>query len=102
MTEKMKEFLQNEEAVKKLLDLETDEEIQALLATYEIDMTLAEIAQVRKAVEARFSNEDEELSDDDLENVAGGFADLITGIIELVTTIGDWINESMSSRRRRW
>ena len=102
MNEKMTAFLQDKEAVKKLLDLETDEEIQAMLATYEIDMTLAEIAQVKKAIETRFSDGDEELSDDDLENVAGGFADLITGIMDIVETIGDWINDSMNSRRRRW
>lgn len=100
MNEKLNELLSNQEFVEKLVNLETDTEVQGLLADNGVELTLEQIALIKKGVENQLSGS-EELSDDDLETVAGG-AD-IGGIIESVAkalgTLGDCVHKWT---RGRW
>ena len=74
MMEKLETLLQDEEFAKKLFSLESDTEVQSFLAENGVEFTLKEIAAMKAAVKARLENGDEELSEDMLENVAGGSA----------------------------
>lgn len=100
MTEKMNELFQDETFVEKLLNKETDVEVKELLAENGVEISLEEISAIKKTVEARLEN-DSELSEDDLENVAGGsdVSDLITGVVDGLVKLGDAIH---NWTRRRW
>ena len=70
MDEKRAEELFADEAfVKSLLALETPEEVQAAVKAKGVDLTLDEISAIKEVL-AKFTSA--ELSDADLENVAGG------------------------------
>ena len=87
--ERMKEVLTDEAFVKRLFSLETAEEVQEALLQKDVELTLEEIEQAagllnryqagdlsekeEKAIEAAQSHQDGELSDEELEEVAGGF-----------------------------
>lgn len=101
MNEKMSALLQDEAFLEKLLDLENDTDVQALLAENGVELTLAEISAVKTGIENRLAGENEELSEDDLENVAGGvdIGGLISGICEGIGKLGDCVHKWT---RRRW
>lgn len=101
MNEKLNELLQDESFIKNLLSLETDEEVQSFLSENGVDFTLSEIAAIKSGVAARLAGDEEELSDDDLENVAGGadIAAIISGICDGIGKIGDYIHKWT---RGRW
>ncbi len=86
--EKLKEYLSDENKAKELLALETAEELRSKCAENGIDISIADIEKI-KALAAK--REDGELSEEDLENVAGGIAEeileLITGVVNLITEI---------------
>lgn len=100
MTEKINELFQDETFVENLLSKETDIEVKALLAENGVEISLEEISAIKKTVEARLEN-DSELSEDDLENVAGGsdVSDIITGVVDGLVKLGDAIH---NWSRRRW
>lgn len=100
MSEKLNTLLKDEAFLAKLVSLETDTEVQAFLAENGVELTIAEIAAIKAGVAAQLG-ENEELSEDDLENVAGGadVADIITGVVECIAKIGDAIHEWT---RGRW
>lgn len=75
----------------KLFALETSEEVQIFLKTEGLDFTLEEINVLREALLK--SLEKGELSDEDLEEVAGGF--VIT--FALVSAIGSIIGATVSA-----
>jgi lactobin A/cerein 7B family class IIb bacteriocin len=78
--EKLQEVFSNEDFVKELLSKETPEEVQEMLAEKEIDITIEEIKETRKILIKKAEQqtaEGEELTDDDLEDVAGGIAPLL-------------------------
>lgn len=85
MTEKFEKLMQDQAFVEKLLALDEDTEIQALLAENGVDFSLEEIAAIKKGVSAQLSGEEAELSDDDLEGVAGGIA--VATVITIVGTV---------------
>lgn len=98
----MQEVLSNEEFVMSLLELETGEEVQKALADKGLEFSLEEISLIKE----KLANPDagEELSDDDLENVAGGSVTLATvgavvgivsGVVSLASAVHKWT-------RRRW
>ena len=99
MNEKLNSLLQDKAFLEKLLALETETDVQALLAENGVELTIAEIAAIKSGIEAKLG-ENEELSEDDLENVSGGSVAAIitavaTGLVALGTAVDQWTN-------RRW
>lgn len=100
MKEKLNTLLQDEAFLEKLVALETDTEVQSLLAENGVELSIAEITAIKAGVAAQLG-ENEELSEDDLENVAGGadVADIISGIAEGLSKLGDAVHKWT---RGRW
>ena len=67
--EKIKEVFSDKDFVESLLELETAEEVQSAISKKGIDLSISDIEVLR----AQLVNNGEELSEEDLENVAGGF-----------------------------
>ena len=67
--EKIKEVFSDKDFVGSLLELETAEEVQSAISKKGIDLSISDIEVLR----AQLANSGEELSEEDLENVAGGF-----------------------------
>jgi predicted ribosomally synthesized peptide with nif11-like leader len=77
MEEKVKQFMEtlkaNEELAEKVFSKETAEEVQVVLKEAGYDFSVEEIMESREYVTKALEEKAEgELSDDDLENVAGG------------------------------
>lgn len=72
--ERIKEIFADESFVKQLLEQDTPEQVQSLLASKEIDLSIAEIEKVCELIMKQINGEInvDELSDEDLEDVAGG------------------------------
>ena len=87
MDEKRAEELFADEAfVKSLLALETPEEVQAAVKAKGVDLTLDEISAIKEVL-AKFTSA--ELSDADLENVAGGNSSFQAGINQTLSEISE-------------
>ena len=87
MDEKRAEELFADEAfVKSLLALETPEEVQAAVKAKGVDLTLDEISAIKEVL-AKFTSA--ELSDADLENVAGGNSSFHAGINQTLSEISE-------------
>ena len=71
MQEKLNELLKDEAFVKELLEKETAEEAQKLLASKGIELTIEQLEAIQKVSKAQ---NNEELGDEQLEQVAGGFS----------------------------
>ena len=85
--ERIKEVFSDEAFVKELLSKETPEEVQAMLEDKDIEVSIAEIVKLRELLEKKAKNPDAELSDEDLEDIAGGCgAVLIAGLM----IVGVW------------
>jgi predicted ribosomally synthesized peptide with nif11-like leader len=107
MEEKIKQLQAKLEADQslgeKLFTLETPEEVQDFLKEQGLDFSLAEINEIRDALvklaEKAQASPDGELSDADLEDVAGGAGGLI--LLTLVTTsfIAGFVADAVE---RRW
>ena len=78
--EKLEALKNDQEFVKKLGLAGSDEEIQALLEGKGIHLTLEELKTAR--------SEGGELSEEALENVAGGFAEIVAGAAIICAIIG--------------
>ena len=100
MNEKLTTLLQDEAFVEKLIAQENDTDVQALLKENNIELSLEEIALIKKKVDARLSSGSDELSDDDLENVAGGadVGSIISGVADALCKIGDSVHKWTRSR----
>jgi len=103
--ELLKKVLADSDFTKSLLNMENPEDVQAALKEKGVDITLEEINTIRKALEQQ---ENGELSDDDLEDVAGGSLTIaaalgiaaiigasVGGAIKLGEKVTEWT-------RRRW
>ena len=97
MQERLNELVQNEVVMKRLLALDTDVEVQALLAENDVELSLDEIKFIKKQVEARLNGQ-EELDEEDLANVVGGSATaaiittVVAGIVKLGNAVHKWTN----------
>ena len=74
-TERIKELFADESFVKQLLEQEEPEAVQALLLERDVDFSIEQIVQIRDMVEKHLKGEIniDELSDEDLEEISGGF-----------------------------
>ncbi len=81
--EKLTELLKDKAFVEEFFKQETAEDAQKFLAPKGVDVTIDELNQLRDAVVARLDDSNgDELSDDQLDNVAGGIAvTTIAGIV---------------------
>ena len=74
--ERIKEIFADEEFVKELFSRETPEEAQALLAEKDIDVSIEELVKLKDIIVAKLqaaeNSESAELTEADLEDVAGG------------------------------
>lgn len=103
--ELLKEVLSDTDFAKSLAEMETPEEVQAALKEKGVDISLEDIAAIQNVLE----NQNEgELSEDDLENVAGGsltvmaalgIASIIGAAVGGTIKLGDSIDKWT---RRRW
>ncbi len=67
--QKLNNLLSDEQFVKKLFSLETSKEVQDLLVENDVDMTIAEIEKIKETLGKQANGT---LSDEELENIAGG------------------------------
>lgn len=103
MNEKINELLKDASFLENLLTLETEAEAQAFLAENGIELSTIEIVTIKNAIASKLG-ENEELSEDDLECVAGGadndfVSSIIEGVGDLVVKLGDAVDKWT---RRRW
>ncbi len=100
MNEKLTELLKDQAFVEKLIAQETDTDVKALLAENGVDLSLQEIAKIKQGIESQIEG-NAELSDDDLENVAGGsdISDIIEAAFNGIGALGDKVH---TWTRRRW
>lgn len=84
MEEKMKNLVQDHEFMNKMLSCEEPEQVQKLFADNGVEITLEEVKTLGKVL-AGMAQSDGELSEDDLEGVAGGSVwDKFREMIELI------------------
>lgn len=100
--EELKSLLQDEAVAAEFFSKETPEAAQAFLKEKGVEMSIADIQELGKALEAATS---EELSEDALENVAGGGAirDAFDDIVSIANTLvkkSTWT--SVANWFRRW
>lgn len=90
--------MEDEAFLNKMLNAENPEQVSALFAENGITMSAKEVEILR----SRLENADGgELSEDQLENVAGGVdLDLIDDVLNSIVKVGERLFDSIS--RRRW
>ena len=98
MQEKLNALFEDEAFLNKMLNAENPEQVSALFAENGITMSAKEVEILR----SRLENADGgELSEDQLENVAGGVdLDLIDDVLNSIVKVGERLFDSIS--RRRW
>ena len=84
-TEKINELIKNEAFAEEIKDVETAEGLQAAFKAHGVELTLAEVEAICIRIAVETGNV-EELSENDLEDVAGGFA--VTSILVGLACIG--------------
>ena len=98
MQEKLNALLEDEAFLNKMLNAENPEQVSALFAENGITMSAKEVEILRSRLE---NTDNDELSEDQLENVAGGVdLDLIDDVLKSVVKVGERLFDSIS--RRRW
>ena len=100
---RIKEVFSDEAFVVEMLGLENPEDVQALLKTKGIELDLEEICKFGEILDKKLNAmaaEDGEISEDDLEDVAGGGAAAI--ILPIVVTVVGCIIKSVKWKTGRW
>ena len=89
MLDKLKEVLADEAYVKELAAMEKVEDVQTALEQKGVSLTKDELLRIRDAIVKAKENgvSADELSEDQLEGVAGGFELIICGIIGVAAII---------------
>ncbi len=82
--EKIKEVFADEQFVKELMEMDSVREVQAALHEKDLDLSEQELNTIREALIKMTESGDTELSDEELENVAGGFLPLIAAAVATV------------------
>lgn len=104
MEEKIQKLVEDQEFVTKMLSCEEPEQVQKLFADNGVEVSLEEVKALGQSL-ATMAESDGELSEDDLEGVAGGsLLGAVSTIIsagKLVKTVVDnW--STIKSWFRRW
>lgn len=103
--ELLKKVLEDADFTQSLLDMETEEEVQAALKEKGVEISTEDIDAIKRALENQGEGE---LSEDELENVAGGSLTVLAalGVASIITAacggtvaLGNKVNEWT---RRRW
>lgn len=81
----IKEVFSDREFVESLLELETAEEVQAALKEKNLDLSVEDIENIQKAL---ITQESSELSEEEMENVAGGFAITAVAVSAIAGVVG--------------
>ena len=100
--EKIKKVFSDEEFVKSLMNLETPEAVQKALEEKDIDLSVEDIKKIAELVQKKDNGE---LSEDELEEVAGG-----TDVGAIAAVVGAVVGSPVaivggvvaSIKRRRW
>ena len=103
--ERIKERFSDEAFVKELLSLDAAADIQALLKTKGIELDLDQIEKAKEIVAKKLAiiAAGEELGDDDLDDVSGGFAVTALGVASaLITVVGIAANLVITKTDGRW
>ena len=104
--ERIKEVFSDEEFVKELFDKETPEEAQALLAEKDIDMPVEALVKIKDLVVAKFqeteNGESTELTEADLEDVAGGWGMVIAAAFAALAITVVMAPILIKANRIRW
>ena len=99
---KVQEIFSDEAFVSSLMEMETAEQVQAAVKAKGLDLSIADIEKVKAQL---VSGKTDELSADELEDVAGGFAitfavvGCIAGCIGATASVGSFIHRIT---RARW
>lgn len=100
----LKEVLSDTEFAKSLIELETPQQVQAALKEKGVDLSIADITAIQNVLAQQ---EEGELSEDDLENVAGGsltimaaigIAGIISAAIGGTVSLGNKVHQWTRSR----
>ncbi|MCI9633644.1 MAG: hypothetical protein HFH18_10485 [Ruminococcus sp.] len=98
MSDKLNALLEDEAFINKILIAEDPEQVSALFAENGVTLSVKEVEILRSRLE---NTDNDELSEDQLENVAGGVdLDLIDDVLKSVVKVGERLFDSIS--RRRW
>ena len=96
--ERIKEIFSDKEFVTELISLETPTDIQALLKTKGIDLELDQVRKMGEIINKQLNAvaiEEGEISEEDLEDVSGGWFAIVMPII---TTVATCIYKSIKCR----
>ncbi len=97
----IKEVFSDKAFVETLLGMETAEEVQAALKEKKLELSIEDIEKIQKSLTAQ---ENSELSEEEMESVAGGFAitagvvSAIAGVIGATAGTGSFIHNITRSR----
>lgn len=98
MSDKLNALLEDNAFIDKILNAENPEQVSALFAENGVTLSVKEVEILRSRLE---NTDNDELSEDQLENVAGGVdLDLIDDVLKSVVKVGERLYDSIS--RRRW
>lgn len=71
-TEKITDAIKDESFVKSIIDMKSPEEVKKSFATKDVEISLDEAKMIISIVQKMISSNSTELSDEDLEEIAGG------------------------------
>lgn len=100
--ERIKEIFSDKEFVTELLSLENPEDVQNLLKTKGIEADLDQICKLGEILDKKLNAmtmEDGEISEEELEDVAGGWFAIVMPII---TTVVGSVIKSVRWKTGRW
>ena len=103
--ERIKEIFSDKEFVTELISLETPTDIQALLKTKGIDLDIDQIEKAKALVAKKLAlvEAGEELGDDELDEVSGGFAITALGVASaIISVIGVASSVVITKTDGRW
>ena len=105
MEEKIKSLMSQQDFVDKMLACEEPEQVQALFAENDVELSLEEVKAIGQGL-AAIAESDGELTEDDLESVAGGIAvSTVIGLVSGVISAGVYVTRNWSRIKswfRRW